>query len=853
MSVAMAPPTRPKLVLLGILTKMPVGGVFWQVAHYIVGFRRLGYDVYYVEAHAGTPKMLMGHENDDATARAVEFLGQRMRRLGMWDRWAFHALHDDGGCYGMSWAELRRLYREAALIINLHGATKPLDEHAETGRLVYLETDPVQLQVELHRGEQETVDFLSPHVAFFTSALNYGNPTCKLPWSEHFPAVPSPPPVVLDEWLPETSEGTAFTTIGNWRQAWREVQFLGETYTWSKHHEFLKVLDLPERVRHPLLLALSSFEPSDREELERHGWAVSPGYEMSRDPDAYRDFIRASRGEFSVAKDQNVRLRTGWFSERSATYLAAGRPVIVQDTGFGDALPTGEGLFAFSHADEAAVAIEEAARDYPRHRNAAQEIARTYLDSDVVLGALLDHVGAPRAGRGTRISRSDPSRQHAIPDDLVLTPLSRRPLRLPEPTVARVQALPVPSVPRTSQDPAFSVVVVTHGGPVVTRLAVESLLRNATVGAYELVVVDNASGAETLQYLRVVAARNPHVRLIENRDNRGFAAANNQGIGVARGAVVILLNNDTIVPPGALETLCRHAADRSVGLVGPVTNRCGNEAEVRIDYDTYGELLGAVARRPASPVVRDIPVAVMFCVAARRDVLTRVGPLDERFGVGMFEDDDYARRVRDAGLRVVCAEEAFVHHFGEASFGALVPDGRYAQVFEENRSLFERKWGVEWHPHDHRRDQVYEDQVAALRGVLESVVPRGSLVAVVSHGDDRLVQTSSVTCAHFPATETGAHLGHHPRDAAEALTRLADAQRGGVTHLALPAASSWWLTHYRDLATHLEGHQVISSTEAGTVWALSGARTVARQVGAPERASAPSTRVTAKEATCPSR
>jgi hypothetical protein len=183
-----------------------------------------------------------------------------------------------------------------------------------------------------------------------------------------------------------------FTTIGNWKQS-GQVTFKGEVYTWSKHHEFLKFLDMPHRTGQELELALGSYEEGDRELLERNGWRVRHALSFSKDVDGYRDYIRGSRGEFTVAKDQNVRLRSGWFSERSAQYLAAGRPVITQETGFSNVLPTGLGLFAFSTIEEAAWAVESVNADYDRHRRAASEVAREYFASEVVLPRMLAEAG----------------------------------------------------------------------------------------------------------------------------------------------------------------------------------------------------------------------------------------------------------------------------------------------------------------------------------------------------------------------------------------------------------------------------------------------------------------------------
>jgi hypothetical protein len=388
--------TRGKVVILGMMTKMPVAGVVWQNVHYLKGFEMLGFEPFYVEAHARTPTMLLSDDSTDGSELAAEFIAGVMSRFDLGnDRWAFHALHADGRVHGMSLERLLRLYREACLIVNLHGGTTPRPEHAETGRLVYLETDPVQLQVELAANLQESLDFLAPHVAFFTFAENLGEPGCGLPSDPRFRFVPTRQPVVLDYWGGlGPPQRDAFTTIGNWRQRWRDVTYDDETYHWSKHHEFMKVIDLPSRTsRWALELALSSIGQRDSEMLQSHGWRVVDGMARSQDTQDYRAYIAGSSGEFTVAKDQNVRLRTGWFSDRSATYLAAGRPVVTQDTGFGSRLPTGEGLFAYQTVEEAASALDAIASDPPRHQQRAQAIARDYFDAATVLGELVREVG----------------------------------------------------------------------------------------------------------------------------------------------------------------------------------------------------------------------------------------------------------------------------------------------------------------------------------------------------------------------------------------------------------------------------------------------------------------------------
>jgi hypothetical protein len=381
---------KKKIVVLGTMTTMPVAGNMWVVAHYLIGFQRLGYDVYYVEAHARTPSMFMETETDDGSGKAAAFIDRTLRRFDLGDHWAFHALHDDGRCYGMTELQLKELYRSADLIVNLHGATVPLSEHYETSRLIYLETDPVELQIELYDQKRESIEFLEPHVAFYSWGGNYGQPDCQVPLPERFPFKPSWPTVVNDLWESRSRcGGDTFTTIGNWKQVGRDVIFKGEVYHWSKHHEYLKFLDLPRRTNQPFELALASYEESDERMLTEQGWKVRPATDFSTDMNAYRDYIRGSRGEFTVAKDQNVRLRSGWFSERSVQYLAAGRPVITQETGFSNVLPTGQGLFGFSTTEEILAAVEEVNSNYPAHCRRAAELAREHFNYDVVLKRIL--------------------------------------------------------------------------------------------------------------------------------------------------------------------------------------------------------------------------------------------------------------------------------------------------------------------------------------------------------------------------------------------------------------------------------------------------------------------------------
>jgi GT2 family glycosyltransferase len=321
-----------------------------------------------------------------------------------------------------------------------------------------------------------------------------------------------------------------------------------------------------------------------------------------------------------------------------------------------------------------------------------------------------------------------------------------------------------------------------------------------------MIVVDNGSTDGTREYLAVLGERDSRVRVLRNDLDHGFGPAVNQGLAAATGDVLVVLNNDTIVPPGWLSRLSAHLDRTEVGLVGPTTNRCGNEAEVDAPYRTYGEMLQLSARRAAehAGVGFDIGVATLFCAAMRRDVLERVGPLDERFEIGFFEDDDFSARVREAGYRVVCAEDAFVHHFGEGSFGELVSTGRHGELFRANKARFEEKWGVEWQPHLRRPHAWYRDLIERIRAIVDRELPRDATVLVISNGDDELLKLGGKRRGwHFPQLEDGTYAGYHPGDSQEAIAHLVELHEKGAEHVLVPKTAEWWLEYYGELSETL--------------------------------------------------
>jgi len=251
--------------------------------------------------------------------------------------------------------------------------------------------------------------------------------------------------------------------------------------------------------------------------------------------------------------------------------------------------------------------------------------------------------------------------------------------------------------------PKAAIVILSFDNLEYLRLCLESIWRQTLYPNFEVIVVDNASSKPVVEFLARAAERETRLRVILNEENVGFARANNQGLAAAADAeYLFLLNDDTVVTRGWLGKLIRYLQDETIGLVGPVSNWAGNEARIDVPYEDVADLpaFAEAHMREHAGESFDIPVLAMYCVGIRRSVLERVGYLNERFEIGMFEDDDFANRVRNAWYRVVCAEDVYIHHWGRASFGRL-DQALYDEIFERNRRTYEELWG-EWQPHRSR-------------------------------------------------------------------------------------------------------------------------------------------------------
>lgn len=388
--------SRLTLVVLGMMGRCPFGGQTWLYINWLRGLHRLGHEVWYVEDDATWPYDPRANQIVDDPGYAAEYLDRVTREIGLAGRWAYRPLfRGPDECLGLDAAGLRALYRRCDAILNVCGATVLNDDHARAPRRIYVETDPVTNQLELANGKAKTFEVLRAHDTIATYGENYGLPGCGVPLAGGFEYRKTRQPIDVELWpMAYDASCEAYTTSGNFKQKGQDVSWNGDTYYWSKHHEFLRFLELPRRCpRVPFELCLNVDEESDRRLLAEHGWRLSSPLRMSLDPWGYQEFFRRSRAEWTVAKDQNVRLQSGWFSERDASYLACGKPVIAQSTGFERFLPTGQGLFAFRTMDEILAAVETIEADYEKACKAARAIAIEHLEATRVCRRFLEDVG----------------------------------------------------------------------------------------------------------------------------------------------------------------------------------------------------------------------------------------------------------------------------------------------------------------------------------------------------------------------------------------------------------------------------------------------------------------------------
>jgi hypothetical protein len=378
-----------RIVVSGIIGQYPLAGVTLSYLQYVLGLRKLGHEVYYLEDNTAWPYNPMTHSVEADCSYSLRYLQQVMRSFDLSERWAYadHNLE----YFGMSKQAVHEILRTADLYVNLSGATVLREEHMACPVRVYVNTDPAFAQFEVALGLRDQIEELANHTLHFTFAENIGKAKCTIP-TDRFSWQTTRQPAYLAAWTPcFDCSGTRFTTVTNW-SAYEPIVFRNELYG-QKDVEFLRFLTLPQRTNQEIELAIA-VDDGPKELLIKHGWRVVDPRPCTKDIPTFQNYIASSRAEFSLAKNAYVKTWSGETSERDINYLAAGRPVLAQDTGFSDFLPTGHGLLAFQTMEDILAGIEEINGNYTEHCKAARRMAEEYFDSDLVLREFLCKCGA---------------------------------------------------------------------------------------------------------------------------------------------------------------------------------------------------------------------------------------------------------------------------------------------------------------------------------------------------------------------------------------------------------------------------------------------------------------------------
>jgi len=379
--------SRLRIIVTGLIAEYPLGGVTWDYLQYVVGLARLGHDVFYIEDTGKWPYDPRAGGTGKSADYNVSYLASVMDRFGLQDHWAYH-FPWQSQWFGLPESTRKGVIASADLIINVSGCLANLRDYRGSGRLVYIDSDPVFTQLKLARGEADMRRFVDAHDVRFSFGETLGPdvPSDGINW------LPTRQPILLDEWVTDSAPTRPYTTVMNW-SSYRSVEYQGRRFG-QKDVEFMKFIDLPAALT-PVRLEIAMSATGKMTNaplglLKRKGWSIVDPNDVAFDADSYRSYIQSSKAEWGVAKNGYVVGKPGWFSCRSACYLAAGRPVVAQDTGFSRVLPVGTGLFSYGSFDEAVDAVRSVESDYARHSRAAREIAEEYFDCARVLTKLLD-------------------------------------------------------------------------------------------------------------------------------------------------------------------------------------------------------------------------------------------------------------------------------------------------------------------------------------------------------------------------------------------------------------------------------------------------------------------------------
>jgi hypothetical protein len=744
-----------RIVISGYMVRHPMVGNMFAYLHYVIGMHRLGHEVLYLE-ESGWPNSCYDPVRNDYGDDPTVGL-QRVRAL-----LASHGIdvplvfvnRDSGEVTGADWRELKEYLAASDLLLNLGGVCW-LPEFKLCRRRALLDMDPLFTQLGKFGAEA-----LEEHHVYFSYGVNIGRAGCTVP-AVGIDWIPSVPPVIPDLWeASSTPPATApFTTVANWR-AYGAVTHGGERYG-QKDEEFLRLLELPRRTRQSIELAVSGSSAAIVERLLAHGWLVRGGGEVSAAASTYQDYIQRSRGEFSVAKNAYVKTRSGWFSDRSVCYLAAGRPVIVQDTGFGDRLETGRGISSFSSLDEAVECIERVRGEYPAHSAAARDAAARLFDYRVVLPRMLDEA-------------------------------------ISEPVIAMGAADAL-----MQQSPTASIIINNYNYAHFLREAIDSALAQS-FGSTEVIVVDDGSTDDSRDVMLEYAGRIVPVL----KENGGQASALNAGFARSRGQVVLFLDADDVLLPDAVGHAVEALGERDVTKVQWPLHVIDREGRRAGRVFPSGVLPSGDLRQR---VRKDGPAGVLSSPTSgnawARAFLERVLPIPET--TYRLSADAYLFGLAPAlGIIRSLAEPLGCYRLHGDNY---YQGSGFLERLETGCIVEQQLWSALRHHYgadsvevdtDRWESQSWFHRLRHATAAMRAIIPAGATTILIDDGQWATNEPiPGRQCVPFPE-RNGQYWGPPSGDesAIEELDRL---RRDGADFVVIAWTAFWWLEHYGGLNQHI--------------------------------------------------
>ncbi|UEG50684.1 hypothetical protein LK994_04255 [Ferruginibacter lapsinanis] len=384
-----------RIVVGGFIGLYPTGGVTWDYIQYVIGLQQLGHDVFYLEDTCQFPKFQSAGKEWNDPSDSIEYLKNTMEKFGLQNRWAYRDVAS-GNCFGMSLDKIKEICRTADVFINISASTFLRDEYLAIPKRVLIDSDPMFTQVdyltETGGKDPSGMKFiLDNHNYHFSFGENIGQASCRIPLAG-FNWHTTRQPICIDCWNTiNPQKSNIISTVMNWSV---RPDLIFDNENWGqKNIEFKKFIGIPKLFTDiSFEIIITGLTDEKRNEIKAHGWNTLDPLKTITDTLSYKEFITTAMAEFSVAKHTYVKSNSGWFSCRSACYLAAGKPVIAQDTQWSKYIPTGNGLFAFTDTESIITSVNDLKENYMKHSKAAIEIAREYFDSNKILNQLLEKI-----------------------------------------------------------------------------------------------------------------------------------------------------------------------------------------------------------------------------------------------------------------------------------------------------------------------------------------------------------------------------------------------------------------------------------------------------------------------------